>query len=558
MKRRLISIIVLLVLLVSSTSHVLAQDYSFELPRLNVHVYWNEDGTQSLDYTFVFSNDPWGHAIEYVDLGLPNRAFDVGSISAEANGNPLSYFSESEFQGEGSDGVAIGLGAYSIPPGETGTVHIYVGEVRNVLYPDDQDDTYASAAFSPAYFISSIVHDATDMTVTFHLPPGVQPEEPRWHQAPVGFPAEPEAGFDQEGRIYYSWRNTNANGYTIYTFGASFPKQYIPESAIVRPNPFAWIGRIDFEELVPCGFFGFIGLIIVLSIVSGSRRKLQYLPPKISIEGHGIKRGLTAVEAAILLEQPLDKILTMILFSVIKKNAATVVKRDPLTLSIAEPLPEGLHAYETDFLNAFRETGSTRRKELQDTIISLVKSIGGKMKGFSRKETIAYYRDITKRAWAQVEAANTPEVKSQKFDQVMEWTMLDRDYDDRTREVFRHHPVFVPTWWGRYDPGFDRAPTPTVSKTTTTTTPRGGGVTLPHLPGSDFAASVVTGVQSFSSKVVGNINDFTTRVTEKTNPIPKSTSSGRSYRGGSSSGGCACACACACAGCACACAGGGR
>ena len=45
----------------------------------------------------------------------------------------------------------------------------------------------------------------------------------------------------------------------------------------------------------------------------------------------GIKRGLTAVESAILLEQPMDKILTMILFAVIKKGAATVTKRDPLT-----------------------------------------------------------------------------------------------------------------------------------------------------------------------------------------------------------------------------------
>jgi hypothetical protein len=38
--------------------------------------------------------------------------------------------------------------------------------------------------------------------------------------------------------------------------------------------------------------------------------------------GHGIKRGLTAVEAGILMEQPMDKIMTMILFGTIKKNAA--------------------------------------------------------------------------------------------------------------------------------------------------------------------------------------------------------------------------------------------
>ena len=57
-----------------------------------------------------------------------------------------------------------------------------------------------------------------------------------------------------------------------------------------------------------------------LSIIGGQRRKLQYLPPKIAIEGHGIKRGLTAVEAAILMQEPLDKVMTMILFGVIKKK----------------------------------------------------------------------------------------------------------------------------------------------------------------------------------------------------------------------------------------------
>ena len=33
-------------------------------------------------------------------------------------------------------------------------------------------------------------------------------------------------------------------------------------------------------------------------------------------------------------------------------------------------------------------------------MINLVKSVAQKMKGFSRKETVAYYKDIIKRAWA--------------------------------------------------------------------------------------------------------------------------------------------------------------
>lgn len=547
-KRRWILFVVWILAIIPSS--VLAQDYYFQLPVKTVDVYWNEDGTQSLYYVYVFENDPSGHIIDYVDVALPNNSFDENSISAEVDGNPVYDISRSGYQGTGQ-GVAIGLGSYAIPPGGRGTVKVFIGVVRNVLYQDSQDENYASAVFAPNTFLSNVIYGTTDITVTFHLPPGVKPDEPRWHEAPAGFPPEPERGLDEQGRIYYSWRNPTADGSKVYTFGASFPKSYVPESSIVRPNPFAFLENINPEDLIPGCCIGFFALIFATSYFSGRRRQMQYLPPKISVEGNGIKRGLTAVEAAILLEQPLDKILTMILFGVLKKNAATVVSRDPLEIVSEEPLPAGLHEYEINFLNAFKLKGKERQRELQSMFVNLIKSVSQKMKGFSRKETIQYYQSITEKAWAQVEAENTPEVKSQKFDQVMEWTMLDRKYDDRMKDIFRNRPVYVPVWWGRYDPQMRRT-TSTISTPASSRPSVSPG--LPHLPGADFAASIVNGVQTFSGKVVGNINTFTSQVTAKTNPVPVSSSGRRGYSG--RSGGCACACACA--GCACACAGGGR
>ena len=94
-----------------------------------------------------------------------------------------------------------------------------------------------------------------------------------------------------------------------------------------------------------------------MAAINAKRRKLEYLPPKISIEGHGIKRGLTAVEAAILMEEPLDKVMTMILFGVVKKNAATVTSKDPLEAgSSPVPCPAELNDYEKAFLAAFANT----------------------------------------------------------------------------------------------------------------------------------------------------------------------------------------------------------
>lgn len=558
MKQLRLPLFITLIILLLIPSSALAQTYRFSVDELNVDVYWNEDGTSSINYTFIFTNDNSASPIDFVDVGLPNGNFDVGSIRAEVNGNPINYISRSDYQGSGSSGVAIGLEEHAIPPGRRGTVHVYIGTQRDVLYPDTEGDNYASGVFVPTWFGSKFVQGDTRMTVTFHLPPGVTPEQPRWHASPAGFPSAPETGIDEQGRVTYTWRNDQANAYSQYKFGASFPAQLVPESAIIRPSFLQTLGinPADFIGCTLCGgFFAFMAFIVWASVSSARRRKLQYLPPKISIEGHGIKRGLTSIEAAILLEQPMDKILTMILFAVIKKDAASVKQQDPLTLETAEPLPEGLREYEKKFLEAFAITNKgERRRALQNMMVGLVKSVANKMKGFSRAETVAYYKDIVKRAWAQVEASDTPEVRSEKYDEVMEWTMLDEDYDRRTRDVFRSGPVIVPMWWPRYDPGYrPSAPRPAASPSLPSS--GGGKTSLPHLPGSDFAASMVTGIQNFSAGVIGNVTDFTSGITNKTNPPPPPSTS--SSRGGFSGGG-GCACACACAGCACACAGGGR
>ncbi len=527
-----------------------AQTYYFSLQREVVHVYWNQDGTSAVDYLFTFSNGPNASPIDFVDVGLPNGKYDRGSITADVDGQPVSI--SSDYQGDGPYGIAVELGRYAIQPGRTGNVHVYVGSIRGVLYKDDEDANYVSGVFSPTWFGSQYVYGSTDLTVVFHLPPGVQADEPRYHIPSSNWPGAqaPEMGRDSSGRITYTWRAPNASASTQYKFGASFPKSYVPADAIVTPS------FINLDDLMGFGICGCLGLFFVglpiYGAVSQRKRKLQYLPPKISIEGHGIKRGLTAVEAAILMETPLDRVMTMILFSVIKKGAAEVVSQDPLKLQITEPLPEGLHEYEKDFLEAFKaDTLAKQRAALQEMTVKLVRSVSDKMRGFSRKETVEYYKLINERAWQQIEAANTPEVKSQMYEQAMEWTMLDKDYDDRTRRTFSG-PVIVPTWWGRYDPAYRPMASGAPSRAMPAMTSTQGKAPSGTIPGSAFAASVVTGAQNFAGKVLGDVGGFTSKVTNVTNPPPPPSRSSGSRSGGG------CACACACAGCACACAGGGR
>ncbi len=221
-----------------------------------------------------------------------------------------------------------------------------------------------------------------------------------------------------------------------------------------------------------------------------------------------------------------------------------------------------MYEYETDFLAAYKGEPGQKKKQLQTTMVNLIRSVTEKMKGFSRKETLVYYEEIITKAWAQVENANTPEVKAQVYDENMDWTILDKNYDDRTQHTFGGN-VFIPApnWWWRYEPAMPR---PTTSTISTPSIPSIGGsrpsVSMPNIPGSSFAASVVNSVSSFSSSVLGGLTGFTSGVTNVTNPPPPPStyrSSGGGSKGGGG-GGRSCACACACAGCACACAGGGR
>lgn len=540
-------------LLLLPLSVVYAQTYSFTVPRERVDLYWENNGTLTIEYEIVFRNS--GDPLDVVDLGLPNENYSTSNITATIDGHPIDYM---DYQSEYIDiGPAIYFSSHAIPSGRSGTFRARIVGMTGVLYTDNQDDSYASAVFIPNYFGSEFAYGSSDITVVYHLPSGVQPAEPRWHTADhPGFPDTPNTGVDSQGRITYTWRNSNGSPSQEYLFGASFPKAYVPASAVSEPS-FWQRFNIDPDVFIPllfcCCFAIFIIALVWIGVVSDRKRRMQYLPPKISIEGNGIKRGLTAPEAGILLEQPMDKILTMILFSTIKKGAAQVAKADPLEIAVKSPLPTDLREYETEFLAAFKEGDSAaRRRAMQAMMVDLVKGVANKMRGFSKRETVEFYRKISEEAWQQVEDAKTPKVKSSLFNENLEWTMLDPNYDRRTTTVFTGYPVYTPIWWGRYagTTGSGRSVISAPSRSTGS-----GRVSLPTLPGADFAASVVGGVQNFAKSVTGNVADFTGGVTKVTNPPPppvRSSGGGGGFSGGGSS------CACACAGCACACAGGGR
>src|SRR5215207_7713973 len=85
--------------------------YAFSIDKEVVNVYWNSDGTLSLDYVFTFTNQPGAHVIDFVDVGLPNNNYIYNPIRADVNGDPVAI--STDYQGSGS-GVAVVMGPHAI------------------------------------------------------------------------------------------------------------------------------------------------------------------------------------------------------------------------------------------------------------------------------------------------------------------------------------------------------------------------------------------------------------------------------------------------------------
>ena len=211
-----------------------------------------------------------------------------------------------------------------------------------------------------------------------------------------------------------------------------------------------------------------------------------------------------------------------------------------------------LRYYEIDFLNAIEPDGSLEERKLASTIMEIQSTVEEKLKGYCRKDTIDYYRKVVKKAWRQVENAQTAKISSQIYDEKLLWLFLDPNASDRTKTIFNNR-VFEPEpfWFWYWYSYRHYSPNPTYKPNIKNPSQ---SPTAPKIPGADFANDVATAIEKSANNFVVNLEKFANSI------LPPPSKSSRQPVQKRSSCVCACAacaCACACVSCACACAGGG-
>lgn len=606
MKR--IPIIIAALLLSSQAS---AQSYFFAIPEAEVTVTLERDGSALIHYELTFDCMDGAHAIDIVDIGMPNLS-DHQAVSASIDGTELAdhMIQVSTYLKPKGSGYEAHLGPDAISPGSRG-VFTFTGMEKYMVWQDTTDPDQASFRFTPTWFGSEFVSGSTNLTLRYVLPiPAADYPEVKdrilWHKEGEEFSAK--GVLEGEDVVSVAWaRTVSLTG--PHFFSVSFPSKYVDNvrkdnifSAFLRWFKASTGGRILLGALL-LGLFAIVFFIatrstgwsvfLVISVilvvimyysptlhlalfpvvlalgglliglhVRRSRMKPRYFQAEVCLEGGGVKRGLTAVQAAVVLELPLSRVLTMVVFGLAKKGVLEVVGKNPLRVKVLGERDSDfiwklddrtlkLRSYEPAFLEAFRKSSGIPVHEmtLHEPVEKLLDDVSIQMVSYDLEETRSYYRHIVSRAWGQIRAEAGYEARFKRADKDLEWLMIDDGWSDSMRGLstsgYHYHP-----WWyyGGSRSSFASAiPTPS-------------DALRPATSFSDVASSVVGRMENLSQNVIQTLDGLPSTKGVDLSGVDKFTMDSLEAMfqnkggGGGFSGGCACAgCACACA-----CAGGGR
>jgi hypothetical protein len=534
----MMAILFMAALALAGTSYVNAQNIIYSVDHEWAQIYINQDGTIDLTYNLTLTVN--SGVIHSIDIGQPNGDFTRGT-AVDQYGNQLTTTDDSS----GNNYLILVTLNQPLTAGNTIWLTL-TSNVGKIVFNDTTNPGNLGMQFAPQWMTDAVV---SDVRIQIILPPNVTVDNVKTTQVFYN------ATSIVEGRLAVYWEKPSLQPNEKYLVGVSFPAQALPD---YNPGQSSGVGDLESYLLVIAlgvAAIFIVGFIVVLA------RKSSYSSPKVSMETLGTKRGLTAVEASYLLDLKPIQIVTEIVYSLLKKRAIWVEASKPsLKLRLLPPFDDKigpqdspLQYYEIDFLNSLKKDGSLDEEKLAHTVTFLETTVEQKLRGYSRKDTMDYYRRIVAQAWTQVEQAGTVELTSNAYDEQLLWLLLDPNQRSRTQSVFQDR-VFQPNpFWFWYWYGYSQYhPNPVYKPNIETPTQSGKP---PSIPGAEFANNIATSVENTSNAIVANLEKFA-------NAIVPSQTAKTSHEPARDGADCvcachACACACACVSCACACAGGG-
>ncbi|MFO0942443.1 MAG: hypothetical protein U0930_17030 [Pirellulales bacterium] len=492
--------------ILSCNDNASAQNYQFEVPLMELQVYIQPDASAKLAYRVVFKNANGASSIDIVDIGLPNRNYNIKNMKASIDGFNLTDIRKSTVV---NIGVETHLEGRAIASNRQGDFR-FECTMPDMVYQDTTDKNLASFQVIPTWFDANSTIGRTKLQCAIHFPPGTKPEEVKYQVEKYKYTDLVLAGDGEEKHpvaiwMYDSWLLSSDNP----KLAVSFPKAVMKRVVVIGPFGLLlkWLEEhpeVQFASLGGLGvlfgviffrfshgtgfvlFFLISGAVALLTLVypvlhfalwpglfgllflneralKRKRNGSTYLPAMATVEGGGIKRGLTAPQAAVLLEMPMGKVLSLVIFGLIKKGVLEKTADNPLQVNVADPYRQArrerleeagtkglvIHDYEHAFINRLvSHIGPVARCDLSEPIGGLVKSVATRMSGFDLSDTQAYYRAIIQRAWKEAESIGEVSQRDQAVDRNFEWILMDEHWIDIFDAWARNGRPYRP-WWER-------------------------------------------------------------------------------------------------------------
>jgi len=539
--------LVILILAISASPIASAEEYRWQVNYQHVTLDINQTG--KVDMMYQVDADIVKGVWNEVWIPATKRDMQVYSVVDEAGKSHSFTLDTSDMQ--------IKVQGFELKPGDHVNLQIS-STLPGFVYQSDTQG-YDIVSFTPPWWDMSI----PDTSVKYLLPAEINTSE-------VFTGNRQYSGIGTEnGRTMVYFNSTALSNNQQFDTAVSFPDSYM-NTGVVTSKDDSTGGYVsgdsdttggflaDFCGLSGCLPFLVVGFIIFMIAISAGNRK-QYSSPVVSMDGVGINKDLAPVEAAMLLRIDPRRILTMIMFDLMKKGNVKLISTEPVRL---EPVArKDLNYYETAFMDSIKGDELNEDK-LVNCFKLLAKRVVDKTRPFCRKDTETYYTQKIEAAWNDVKAVETPELKLQKYDTAMLWLMADEQFATRTKDNLRApgwDTMTIPSYYWWYPVYFGQHTTPTTmgpatgqSQTGTIGQPQATNQTTSSV--ESFASKVSNSVESVSAGVVGSVESLL-GVRNAANAPPPATTTPHSSSSPSSCASCACACvSCACA---CACAGGG-
>jgi hypothetical protein len=497
---------------------------TYSVSREWTKIWVNTDGSIDLMYNITMtytSGSPEG----IFRVGMPKGGFQI-QYARDISGTSL----QSKDVSSGSFyGIDVTLKS-PIVLNQPNTFIVYA-VVPGMISPDSTNPGNVGMQFYPTT-LDTASGPIGNVRVAIVLPQGVNSSDVKY---PTG--VRFDNVYMESNNLVVYWERSNWPAAQQFTVGVSFPAKYVT----LVTGPSIWL-YVAIGAII-------LAVIVLLVVILRRRRKAPYEKPHVAVEALGALHGLTAVEAATVLDVKPVRVLTMVIFGLLMKRKIQLTAAEPIikVKELAPPQGEAaptLRYYEIDCLRSIEPDGSFNDMRLARTYLGLKDNVDKRLRGYSRADTVNYYKSVVGKAWDQVTQAGTPELRGDTVEQNIDWLLTDENFAGRFK-TFPSDMVILPRlgwyWYWPYMPSTARAGLP----------PTAGDVK--PVPIQEFANNVVKGLEQTSNNMVKDIQAFTNRL------VAPQQAEARSVRGASH---CvcachACACACACVGCACACAGGG-